>query len=70
MSASPRPAFIPDWELWGCALEMVKSYGDDAAPKALDRADQFNDSGDIAGGTAWLLIAQRIADLQDPQGRV
>jgi hypothetical protein len=47
---------------------MVKTYGEGAALKALDRADRLKAGGDVAGATIWLLIGARVAELQEPPG--
>lgn len=54
---------IEDWEIWGCALEIVKKHGDGAKAHALSRVGDLSQRGDEAGARTWTLIADRIDQL-------
>jgi hypothetical protein len=55
---------IPDIDIWRCANELIKQYGDLADIEAAARADEFELRGERDGQRVWLRIARAIDDLQ------
>jgi hypothetical protein len=59
VKASP----IPEWVIWGGALEMAKQHGEDAGTWAAMRADELLAKGDIDGHRTWCRIVARLEEL-------
>lgn len=55
---------ISEWELWACANEMIRRYGEDAAIHAAMRADELLEAGEQQGSATWRLITHRVNELQ------
>ena len=47
---------ISDQEIWACANEVIRRYGDGASVHATQRADELLAKSDIAGQRTWLGI--------------
>jgi hypothetical protein len=54
---------IEEREIWGCALEMVRQHGIDAATYAAMKADKLMKRGDIEGQRVWCRIMTRAEQL-------
>ena len=54
---------LSEWELWGCAQEMIRQHGFDAPIFAAMRADELLEAGDRDGSATWRLIVHRINGL-------
>jgi hypothetical protein len=55
---------IPEWVIWGGALEMAKQHGEDAGTWAAMRADELLAKGDLDGHRTWCQIVARLEDLR------
>ena len=55
---------IPDIDIWRCASELIKQYGDLADIEAATRADDFEAKGDRDGQRVWLRIAKAIDEMR------
>lgn len=60
-SASVRR--MTDWEIWACANEMRKQFGDDAPVQAAVRVDAMLEAEDREGYWVWVQILTRICKL-------
>ncbi len=63
---------IEDKEIWACAHQLLRRYGDGAGLHAAQRADELFEAADIEGQRIWLRILHRIEDLErfEPLGGV
>lgn len=63
-------AMIDDKEIWACAHQVIKQYGDVAWLHAAQRADDLFEENDQDGYKTWLRILNRIKELEQltPQG--
>jgi hypothetical protein len=60
-------AMIPDIDVWRCANELIKQYGDQADIEATTRADALLAEGDLEGRRVWLRMLKAIDGLQKVQ---
>lgn len=65
-------AMIDDKEIWACAHQLMKRYGDAAWLHAAQRADELLEADEPEGHKSWMRILQRIKELENltPQGAV
>lgn len=56
---------ISEREIWACAHEVIRRYGDAAAFHAAQRADTLLEKSDIAGQRTWLRILRCINQLEN-----
>lgn len=56
---------IEDREIWACAHQLMRQYGNAAAFHAAQRADELFGANDREGGRTWLRILKRIEDLDN-----
>ncbi|KKC27913.1 DUF6961 family protein [Sphingomonas sp. SRS2] len=63
---------IEDREIWACAHQLMRQYGDVAWLHAAQRADELLASGDHEGHRVWMRILKHIEDLEklEPEGRL
>ena len=63
---------IHDREIWACAHQVMRQYGDTAWFHAAQRADELLAANDLEGHRTWLRILARIKALEDlePRGAV
>jgi hypothetical protein len=63
---------IEDREIWACANQLLKQYGEDAWFVTSQRADELLAQGQMEGHRTFLRILQRICELEQmvPQGSV
>ena len=54
---------LSDWELWACAHEVLKTYGDKAPLHVAEQLGALVLKGDKAGIRTWQEIARRIEAL-------
>ena len=54
---------IGDREIWQCANEIVKQYGEDAPIEAAMRADAMLEKGDLEGQAVWKRILKAAEEL-------
>ena len=59
---------IVERDIYGCALIMVRKYGDGAELQATKRANEFQEKGDDGGHAVWLRIKRAIHDMQGEVG--
>lgn len=61
---------IDDKEIWACAHQIIKQYGDVAWLHAAQRADELLEANDLDGHKAWMRILNRIKELEQltPRG--
>ncbi|WP_282608441.1 hypothetical protein [Pelagibius sp. Alg239-R121] len=50
-------------EIWQCANEIVKQYGEDALLEAAKRADAMLEAGDFDGQAVWKRILRAAEEL-------
>jgi hypothetical protein len=53
-----------DPDIWQAAKLLLDQHGDEAAPRAAQRADKLMDEGDMEGVAIWRRIAKAIEELQ------
>ncbi len=58
---------IDDREIWACAYQLVRQYGEGAAFHAALRADELLEASDFEGQRIWLRILDRIEALEGVQ---
>ncbi|HEX6958136.1 MAG TPA: hypothetical protein VF194_09135 [Ferrovibrio sp.] len=56
-------------DIWASAVLLIKRHGDLAAIEAGKKADQFLQTGDLAGQRIWLRIMHAIAAMTDTEGQ-
>jgi len=63
---------IDDREIWACANQVMRQYGDAAWFHAAQRADTLLMTGEQEGHRTWLRILARIKALEslEPRGEV
>ena len=63
-------AMIDDKEIWACAHQVMKQYGDAAWFHAAQRADELLEANDQEGHKTWMRILNRIKELEQltPRG--
>jgi len=63
---------IQDKEIWACANQVLRQYGDAAWFHATQRADELFAAGDREGQSVWLRILRRIEQLEQikPDARI
>lgn len=63
---------IEDKEIWACAHQLMRQYGEAAAFRAAQRADALLEANDLDGHRTWLRILARIEELErmTPDGSV
>ncbi|KQX19051.1 MULTISPECIES: DUF6961 family protein [unclassified Sphingomonas] len=63
---------IEDKEVWACAHQLMRQYGDAASFHAAQRADELLADNDLEGVKTWVRIANRIEQLEKlgPDGRI
>ena len=54
---------IGEKEIWACALQIIRTHGDGAAPHAAMRADELLMAGDHEGSSTWIRIMKRVGEL-------
>jgi hypothetical protein len=54
---------IDDREIWACAYQLIRHYGDGAGLHAAQRADELLAAGDFDGAKTWVRISDRIERL-------
>ena len=61
---------IDDKEIWACAHQVMKQYGDAAWLHAAQRADELLEANDHDGHKTWMRILDRIKELEQlaPRG--
>ena len=59
MSSSP----LTDWELWGCAAEVLRQHGANAPLHVAERIGALALAGDTDGLETWKAIASRVSKL-------
>ena len=59
---------LDDWELWGCAQQVMKQHGGRAPLHVARRIGELTSTGDNAGVETWQAIAARIDQLMDYRG--
>ncbi len=55
---------IDDKEIWACAHQVMKQYGDVAWFHAAQRADELLEADDQDGHKTWMRILHRIKELE------
>jgi hypothetical protein len=55
---------IDEREIWACANEILRQFGDAAAFHSAQRAEALLASGDLGGQRTWLRILARVNDLK------
>jgi hypothetical protein len=60
MTATP---IINDPDIFGAAKLLIDQYGEDAAIRAAQRADELADEGDLDGVAFWRQILDAIKEL-------
>lgn len=55
---------VDDWELWACALAVLRDHGKDARRHVARRISRLADAGDVAGSDTWRLIGNRVLRLE------
>jgi hypothetical protein len=55
---------IDDREIWACANQVLRQYGDAAWYHASQRADELFAAGDHEGHRTWVRILRRIEALE------
>ncbi len=58
---------ISERDTWAAANILIKKYGDDAELRAVERADEMLDQGDIDGQRMWLRIMEAVRQLADTE---
>lgn len=61
---------LAEWEIWACALEVERQYGDDAPRHIAERIRDLSLAGDEAGVETWKAIADRYDRLSPDAGGV
>lgn len=63
---------IEDREIWACAHQVMRQYGDVAWLHAAQRADELLASCDHEGYRVWMRILKHIEDLEklESKGRL
>jgi len=63
---------IDEREVWACAHQVMRQYGDVAWFHAAQRADDLLEANDQEGHRTWVRILKRIEELDklEPEGRV
>lgn len=63
---------IEDKEIWACAHQVMRQYGEAAGLHAALRADELFEENDHEGQRTWLRILARIDELErlEPRGPV
>ncbi|MDP9412523.1 MAG: hypothetical protein M3Q08_00130 [Pseudomonadota bacterium] len=56
---------ITEREIWACAHEILRRYGDAASFHAAHRADELLEKSDIPGQRIWLRILRCIEQLEN-----
>ena len=56
---------ISEHEIWACASEVIRRYGDDASFHAARRANEFLEKSDLGGHRTWLRILRCIEQLEN-----
>ena len=59
---------IVERDIYGCALILVRKYGEGAEIEATKRANEFQTKGDDGGHAVWLRIKKAIQELQGEVG--
>lgn len=61
---------IEDKEIWACAHQLLRQYGNSAWFQASRRADELLAAGDLEGQRVWTRILGRINELDnlEPEG--
>lgn len=59
---------LPEWEIWACALEVERQYGDDGPRRIAERIGALALAGDAIGVEAWKAIAARYDQLRPECG--
>ena len=54
---------MTDWELWACANEMRRQFGNDAQIEAAKRCDAMFEADDRQGYATWAQILTYISKL-------
>ena len=57
------PPTLSDRELWACANEVLRQYGDEAPVRVAERIGALALAGDAAGVEVWWGIARRLEQL-------
>ncbi|TKD51551.1 DUF6961 family protein [Sphingomonas baiyangensis] len=55
---------ISDWEVWACALNVERVYGEKAMDHIEERMKDLSQAGDNKGLLTWLRIADCLDDLR------
>jgi hypothetical protein len=55
---------IEDREIWACACQLLRQYGDGAAFHAAQRADELLEIADVEGQRVWMRILDHIEALE------
>ena len=63
---------IDEKEIWACAHQLMRQYGDVAWFHAAQRADDLLEKADLDGHRVWVRILNRIKELEGltPSGPV
>ena len=59
---------IVERDMYGCALILVRKYGEGAKLDATKRANEFREKSDDGGHAVWLRIKKAIQDMQGEAG--
>ena len=59
---------IVERDIYGCALILVRKYGEGAEIEATRLANEFQEKGDDGGHAVWLRIKKDIQELQGEVG--
>ncbi len=59
---------MTDWELWACALEVIRQHGEKAPVHIAERVGALALAGDVAGVETWKAIAARVDQLGRGRG--
>jgi hypothetical protein len=55
---------ISDPDIFRGAKLLIDRHGENASPRAAERADQLLGAGDLIGATAWRHILKAVEELQ------
>ncbi len=58
---------ISERDIWATANILIKRYGDDAELRAVERADEMLDRGDLNGQHIWLRILEAVRQLAETE---
>ena len=56
---------LTDWELWGCAQQVIKQHGAKAPLQVAIRIAELATDGDADGVLTWQAIGERVDQLMD-----